>query len=78
MKSKGLKTCVYSGSDDRSDFEYVLDLLDYLKIGHFDEAAGSLESQTTNQRFYRLECGRLIDITSLFREGRLNNGSGDV
>lgn len=41
MKSKGLKTCVYSGSDDRSDFEYVLDLLDYLKVGHFDEAAGS-------------------------------------
>lgn len=52
-------------------FQYVYDLLDYLKTGHYDEKLGGLDCPTTNQRFYRLESGRLIDRTTLFRERKV-------
>ena len=68
IRENGLKTCLYSGNDDEKAFQYVYDLLDYLKISHYDEKLGSLDCPTTNQRFYRLENGRLIDRTSLFQE----------
>lgn len=68
IRENGLKTCLYSGNDDEKAFQYVYDLLDYLKIGHYDKKLGSLDCPTTNQRFYRFENGRLIDRTSLFQE----------
>ncbi len=64
----GIKTCLYSGNDDETAFQHVYDLLDYLKTGHYDEKLGGLDCPMTNQRFYRLENGRLIDRTSLFQE----------
>ena len=67
----GIKTCLYSGNDDVTAFQYVYDLLDYLKTGHYDEKLGCLDCPTTNQRFYRLENGRLIDRTTLFRERKV-------
>ena len=64
---KGLKTCLYSGNDDKEAFQSLYGLLDYLKIGHYDEKLGGLDCPTTNQRFYRFDHGRLIDETSLFQ-----------
>lgn len=50
----GLKTCVYSGSDDISIFCDSLRFLDYIKIGHYDKEFGGLDSETTNQKFYKI------------------------
>ncbi|HIR81761.1 MAG TPA: anaerobic ribonucleoside-triphosphate reductase activating protein, partial [Candidatus Limiplasma merdipullorum] len=38
-------------------------MLDYLKLGHYDERLGGLDSPTTNQRFFRIEAGKLFDQT---------------
>ena len=67
MREHGLKTCLYSGCDSIQPFEQFLSLLDYLKIGHYDEKLGGLDKQTTNQRFYRIEQGKLIDETEQFQ-----------
>lgn len=48
-------------------FQSLYGLLDYLKTGHYDEKLGGLDCPTTNQRFYRLDHGQLIDITTLFQ-----------
>jgi hypothetical protein len=45
---------------------------DYIKLGPYDPARGGLDSPTTNQRFYRVEGGKLVDATSLFRKKPLN------
>ncbi|WP_080905207.1 anaerobic ribonucleoside-triphosphate reductase activating protein [Parabacteroides sp. Marseille-P3160] len=39
---------------------------DYIKLGAYDERLGGLDSRTTNQRFYRIEDGRMIDATASF------------
>ena len=46
-----LKTFWYSGRDLDTDRPFAT-YLDYLKVGPFVEAAGPLDSPTTNQRFY--------------------------
>lgn len=40
---------------------------DYIKLGAYVERLGGLDSPATNQRFYRVEEGNMIDITSRFR-----------
>ena len=67
MREHGLKTCLYSGCDSIQPFVPLLSLLDYLKIGHYDEKMGGQDSGTTNQRFYRVEHGKLIDETEQFQ-----------
>lgn len=66
-KEFNLKTCLYTGADE-IEFPYMLELLDYIKIGHYDENLGGLNSPKTNQRFYKIENSELIDITSLFQK----------
>lgn len=39
---------------------------DYLKIGPYDAECGPLNARTTNQRLYRIEQGKLTDITFRF------------
>lgn len=39
---------------------------DYLKTGPYDAKCGPLNVKTTNQRLYRVEQGRLTDITHRF------------
>lgn len=65
----GYKTCLYAGSDNLKKFDELLPLLDYLKIGHYEEELGGLDSETTNQRFYCIkhEPLELIDQTIKFR-----------
>ena len=66
-KEFNLKTCLYTGEDE-IEFPYMLELLDYIKIGHYDENLGGLNSPKTNQRFYKIENSELIDITSWFQK----------
>lgn len=62
-----LKTCVYSGSDNANTFDNVIQYLDYLKIGMFIEECGGLKSNTTNQRFFKVNECKLINITDVFQ-----------
>jgi anaerobic ribonucleoside-triphosphate reductase activating protein len=52
VKNRNLKTCIYSGRDDKEYFDNILPLIDYLKIGRYIEKLGGLNSKTTNQRMY--------------------------
>ena len=64
-----IKTCWYSGRN-LEQAAPVLDALDFIKVGPFIEAAGPLDSPTTNQRFYKIEQSDngpvLTDWTSRF------------
>ena len=43
-----------------------LDNFNFIKLGPYIEDLGPLNSKTTNQRFYKIEEGKLVDITNLF------------
>jgi anaerobic ribonucleoside-triphosphate reductase activating protein len=62
---KRLHTAWYSG---RSLLSPAADLnnFDYIKLGPYLAHLGPLNSKHTNQRFYRVDDGRLVDITSRF------------
>lgn len=57
-KSLEFKTCVYSGSNDKSIFKELLNVIDYLKIGEYVGELGGLNSKTTNQRFYQIKTNK--------------------
>lgn len=61
----GISTCLYTGSDE-FDESVFNGKLDFIKIGHYDEKFGPLNKETTNQRMYRLEGGKRVDVTSWF------------
>ncbi|MDF2882196.1 MAG: Na(+)-translocating NADH-quinone reductase subunit [Clostridiaceae bacterium] len=57
---KGLKTCVYSGSDDFSIFKCSLKYLDWLKIGSYKQELSvdnniqhGIKLATSNQKLYK-------------------------
>ena len=54
VRCHGLKTCLYSGCECVEAFRDLLPLLDYLKWGEYQPDKGGLDSQNTNQRFYRI------------------------
>jgi len=60
-----LKVAWYSG---RTILSPYIDIhhFDYIKIGPYIAHLGPLNKRTTNQRFYRIEDGKLEDITSVF------------
>lgn len=53
----------YSGQDKMPEQEH---LFDYVKLGGYNPAKGSLKSRTTNQRLYRNRQGKWEDITERF------------
>lgn len=56
IKSKGLKTAWYSGLDRiPEEYSHIEKHLTWLKLGHYDEKLGGLDSPTTNQRLYWIE-----------------------
>lgn len=67
----GMKICWYSGRS-LENAEPVAEALDFLKVGPYIDECGPLDSETTNQRFYRItrEDGSLHfeDRTSDFRK----------
>ena len=60
-----IKTAWYSGRQELSK-EINLDNFNFIKLGPYIEDLGPLNSKTTNQRFYKIEEGKLVDITNLF------------
>lgn len=60
----GLKCAMYSGDDEIDP--NLCTILDYYKVGHYDKQLGGLNSAITNQRFYKILNGNLIDITNKF------------
>ena len=61
---KKVKTAWYCGLDRLPKKHLgILGHLDYLKLGHYDDSLGGLDSPTTNQHLYRVNGGNLEDIT---------------
>ena len=64
-----VRTAWYSGADEISP-AIELSCLDYLKVGHYSEKSGPLNSPTTNQILWRIEHkeseNNLVNITSRF------------
>ena len=67
-----LKVAWYSGRQELSNH---IDLynFDYIKLGPYKEEFGPLNSRTTNQRFYKVSDGKLINITSKFWKHETEN-----
>ena len=51
--------------------ECSLQNFDYVKLGPYIERLGGLDSETTNQRFYHIEEGRMVDSTNVFRKAKV-------
>lgn len=68
---KGLKTAWYSGRG-LQQASGVIASLDFVKVGPYIDELGALDSETTNQRFYRIyhepQGDRLEDWTWKFRK----------
>ncbi|MDH6534724.1 anaerobic ribonucleoside-triphosphate reductase activating protein [Parabacteroides sp. 52] len=64
-----LKTGWYSGKKELPP-DCSVAHFDYIKIGPYIEQLGGLDSPTTNQRFYRIDAGQLIDMTHWFQRNR--------
>ena len=60
-----LKTGWYSGRDYLSD-KIDIDNFNFIKLGPFIPEHGPLNDKNTNQRFYKVINGNLIDSTDLF------------
>lgn len=60
-----LKIAWYSGKSELPS-GITLDYFDYIKLGPYIEIYGGLDSPTTNQRFYEIENGELINRTNSF------------
>ena len=61
-----IKTGWYSGKDTLPT-TCSLQHFDYLKLGAYTKHLGGLNATTTNQRFYQIKNGEMIDITSRFQ-----------
>lgn len=59
------KVAWYSGRQELSS-NINLGNFDYIKLGPYKEEFGSLNSKTTNQKFYKVSNMELVDITSKF------------
>ena len=66
-----LKTGWYSGKS-RLPEGCAVSAFDFIKIGPYVPESGGLDQETTNQRFYRVEQGELIDRTDLFRKKKIS------
>jgi anaerobic ribonucleoside-triphosphate reductase activating protein len=61
----GKKTGWYSGKI-RVPEDCSVRHFDYIKLGPYIQHLGGLNSVTTNQRFYRIENEKMIDMTNCF------------
>lgn len=60
-----IKVAWYSGRIELSK-HIKLHNFDYIKLGPYIEELGPLNSTSTNQRFYKVEDNKLVDITNVF------------
>jgi len=61
-----IKTGWYSGKDALPAI-CSLQHFDYIKLGAYTEHLGGLNATTTNQRFYQVKNGEMIDMTYRFQ-----------
>lgn len=67
IKSFNLKCAWYTGLSFHPTIERpICTVLDYIKVGPYIEIYGGLKEKTTNQRLYKKENNRWIDITYKF------------
>ena len=62
-----IKTGWYSGKSELPANCFIQNF-NYIKLGPYIERLGGLDSPSTNQRFYRIENEKMIDMTSVFRK----------
>lgn len=67
-----LKVAWYSGKQELSK-DINLEFFDFVKLGPYIEELGPLNSRTTNQRFYKVSDGELVNITSKFWKHETEN-----
>lgn len=72
IKCHKLKSAWYSGKQELSK-DINLEFFDFIKLGPYIEELGPLNSRTTNQRFYKVSDGELINITSKFWKHETEN-----
>lgn len=60
VKSKNLKTCLYTGKSFKSMPVSLLRLLDFIKVNPYNYKLGGLQSPDTNQKFYYLSDSIII------------------
>lgn len=65
--NNSIKIGWYSGRSTLFDTLF-LQYFDYIKLGSYVENFGGLDSITTNQHFYYIENGKMIDATSSFKK----------
>lgn len=66
VESTRLKTAWYSGRQKLAD-KITPENFDFIKLGPYIDALGPLTAPSSNQKFYRVENGSLVDATELFR-----------
>jgi anaerobic ribonucleoside-triphosphate reductase activating protein len=64
-KNYNIKVGWYSGKPKIPD-NCSIQYFDYIKLGPYIQRLGGLDSIATNQRFYRIEYEKMIDITASF------------
>jgi anaerobic ribonucleoside-triphosphate reductase activating protein len=69
QQTYGVKTGWYSGKSYIPDNCAICNF-NYIKLGPYIEHLGGLKSATTNQRFYRIENGNMIDMTGFWRSNK--------
>lgn len=67
-----LKVGWYSGRQEL-DKDIELSNFDYIKLGPYKEEFGPLNSKATNQRFYKVNGKKLVDITNRFWKHETKN-----
>lgn len=70
-----LKVCWYSGRQELNE-DIELGNFDYIKLGPYKEEFGPLNSRTTNQKFYKVEDGELVNVTSKFWNNDRDGSTG--
>ena len=66
IRSMGKKVAWYTGAVDLPE-EFPVSAFDFIKVGPYVAALGGLKSDTTNQRFFRIDNGKMIDETYRFQ-----------
>lgn len=67
-----IKVAWYSGRQELSK-EINVDNFDFIKLGPYQEEKGPLNNPNTNQKFYQVVEGELVDITYKFWKHEIEN-----
>lgn len=69
QQSEGrIKSAWYSGRQSFPPTCFI-EAFDFIKLGPYIEELGGLKSVDTNQRFYRIKSGQMVDMTTSFQRG---------